>query len=324
MFHRNVLDQLDAYDRQGQLLYCQAIRKLLPDIEPAHTLAPDMQMAYLIRNVSLTSKAEGQQNLPDISPPHQAQGAPPQIRSDLARVAPTSQSLAPISTQGAQGGGDHTPERTASSARHRPATTRGADVQLPAASTAQEAQSVGAAAARSSTSPAVEGPQSKRAPAAQPSTPSAARRVQPRGASRSPGHADAELIDLIADDQATPDQLRSFIQKLQYDTVFQRQVVEREERYRSSRILIGYEKASRLRNVVHQSANLHERDFFPRDEYLAAIARETSMIIEENRLRRTANMLLLDPQRESDNFRTRYPAMSQLRDINEPDNDLFR
>ena len=214
MFHRSIIDQLDVYERQGQVLYCQRLRRLLPENEPAPVLAwsdpkhLEMQMAHLLRNISQITTTQDEQNQ--------------HVRS------------------------------------------------LP---------------------------------------------LQPGGVPKSQAQEDTELIDLVADARATPAQMRRFSLNVQYNRAFQGRVLDRDETYRSARTQTASARAAQLRCAVMGFTELDDGTFFPNDDGINALAREFSKLSTENETRLAANLPLVDTNRESDDFRMRYPAIDQLRSM---------
>lgn len=311
MLHRSILDQLDVYEQQGHVLYCQRVRRLLPDDEPAQVLAwsdpkhLELQMAHLMRNVSQATTAQDQRKRRGWSPPLPLGGTSPRTRSTAARGASVTQPPPPPSTREAQAGPSPVPGSISSSASQTASVTPRADSQSSAVSSAQKARS-------------------GRIPAAQTSTPLAGGRTQSGRVPRSQIPEDTVLIDLVADDKATPEQMHSFLHKVQHNTAFQRQVLDRDEAYRSARTSTSYAKAAQLRSAIIIFTELDERTFFPHDDRLAAVARESTMLVVENEARLMSNVPLLDPNRDSDYFRRRYPAISQLRSMSQWRDDPLR
>lgn len=90
-----------------------------------------------------------------------------------------------------------------------------------------------------------------------------------------------DLIEAIANHQATREQYQSFGSRVQSDTGFLRQITERESLYRSRRTGLDYHRAMSLRIAVRDYAGrVMELSNFERDDELVRVVEDINRVIE--------------------------------------------
>lgn len=126
-----------------------------------------------------------------------------------------------------------------------------------------------------------------------------------------------DLIDAMANNQATQEQNQLFGSRVRSDIGFLRQVIERDSMYRSRRTAHDYHRAMSLRNAVGDCAGVAMAFcMFPRDDELVRVVEEINRLIE---IGQTLDQLGLSRVSREDHFtpeqREMFPALSNLRGV---------
>ena len=126
-----------------------------------------------------------------------------------------------------------------------------------------------------------------------------------------------DLIDTMANNQATQEQNQLFGSRVQSDTGFLRQVIERDSMYRSRRTAQDYHRAMSLRIAVRDYAGTAMAfGMFPQDDELVRVVVEINRVIELGQIQ---DQLGLNRVSVGDGFtpeqREMFPALSNLRGV---------